>query len=285
MALVGLTLWLFAAASATAQTVTATTGAVAGIVSDSSQAVMPGVSVTLSGPGLIRPQGTVSDQAGAYSFSAVPPGDYALAFELGGFQTIVRDGVHVGLGFTAALNVTMTLGGVNDAVDVRGGSAVIDRASTEIITHFDSDRLASLPGTRDFYAVAANTPGIAMSKMDVGGNGALSNQEYTAYGLRATTGINRNEVEGIRVGAANNASDNYLSDFASFQEIAIKAVGNTAAMPVPGILTQYVSKSGGNSYHGNVYADFQSDSLEATNIDSRQIARGVSAVPVSIPGK
>jgi hypothetical protein len=115
--------------------------------------------------------------------------------------------------------------------------------------------------------------------MDVGGNIALSLQEYTAYGLRATTGVNRNEVEGIRVGGANGASDNYLSDFASFSEIAITAVGHTASMPVPGTLGQYVSKSGGNAYHGNLYADFQNEALEATNIDNDQIARGVSGGP------
>ena len=104
-------------------------------------------------------------------------------------------------------------------------------------------------------------------------------QEYTAYGLRATTGVNRNEVEGIRVGGANGNQDNYLSDFASFAEIAIKAVGQTAAMPVPGTLSQYVSKSGGNTYHGNVYADFQNDRMASTNIDDAQIARGVSGGP------
>ena len=118
-----------------------------------------------------------------------------------------------------------------------------------------------------------------MSKMDVGGNAALSLQDYTAYGLRAVTGMNRNEVEGIRVGGANGANDNYLSDFGSFAEIAIKAAGNTAAMPVPGTLSQSISKSGGNTYHGSLYADFQDDAMEATNIDSAQIARGVSGGP------
>ena len=118
-----------------------------------------------------------------------------------------------------------------------------------------------------------------MAKMDVGGNGALSLQEYTAYGLRATTGMNRNEVEGIRVGGANGANDNYFSDFASFAEIAIKAVGHSAAMPVPGTMGQYVSKSGGNAYHGSVYADFQNEAWQATNIDDDQIARGVSGGP------
>ena len=50
-------------------------------------------------------------------------------------------------------------------------------------------------------------------------------------------------------------------------------------MPVPGTLGQYVSKSGGNAYHGSLYADFQSDRMEATNIDDDQIARGVSGGP------
>ena len=114
-----------------------------------------------------------------------------------------------------------------------------------------------------------------MTKMDVGGNGALTLQEYTAYGLRATTGINRNEVEGIRVGGANGPNDNYFSDFASFSEIAITAVGQTAAMPVPGTLGQYVNKSGGNAYHGGVYPDYQDDALEATNIDNDRCPRRV----------
>jgi hypothetical protein len=172
----------------------------------------------------------------------------------------------------------MRPGSVKDSVTVTG-SPVVDLSSTTVTTRFDSAALASLPGSRDFFAIVGNTPGVALSKMDVGGNGALSLQEYTAYGLRATTGVNRNEVEGIRVGGANGANDNYLSDFASFAEIAIAAVGHTASMPVPGTLGQYVSKSGGDAYHGSLYADFQNDALEATNIDDDQIARGVSGGP------
>ena len=150
-------------------------------------------------------------------------------------RPIVREGIHVGLGFTATVDAEMSPGAVTDSVTV-SGSPVVDLSSTAVTTHFDSEKLASLPGARDIFAILANTPGVAMSKMDVGGNSALSLQDYTAYGLRATTGMNRNEVEGIRVGGANGANDNYLSDFASFAEIAIKAVGHSAAMPVPGTL-------------------------------------------------
>ena len=108
--------------------------------------------------------------------------------------------------------------------------------STEVTTRFDSSKLATLPGARDSFAILASTPGIAMTKVDVGGNAALSMQEYTAYGLRATTGMNRNEVEGIRVGGATGANDNYYSDFGSFAEIAVNSVGHSAAMPVPGTM-------------------------------------------------
>jgi hypothetical protein len=263
-----------------AQTTTATTGAVNGIVSDSSKAIVPGVSVSLAGPTLVTNRVTLTDETGGYRFSAVPPGDHTLTFELAGFGTVVRDAIHVSLGFTATVNVEMSPGAVSDLVTVIGSSPVVDMTSTAVTTHFSADTLASLPGSRDIFSILANTPAVAMSRMDVGGSLALVLSEYTAYGLRATTGLNRNEVEGIRVGGANGSSDNYYSDYASFAEIAIKAVGQTASMPVPGTLGQYLSKSGGNAYHGAVYSDFQNEGMQSTNIDARQIAAGVAGGPL-----
>ena len=66
---------------------------------------------------------------------------------------------------------------------------------------------------------------------------------------------------------------------APFAEIAVKAVGNSASMSAPGVLGQFVSKSGGNAYHGNLYADYQSEALEATNISAEQIAMGLQGAP------
>ena len=267
-----------AATAAGGQTVTATTGAVNGTVTDSTTAVVPGVAVTLAGRALLNGETVLTNAAGAYRFPAVPPGEYALTFELTGFAKIVRQGIRVGVGFTATVDAELRPGGLTDSVIVTG-APVIDITSAEITSRFDSTRLATLPGARDVFAILGNTPGIAMSKVDVGGNTALSMQEYTAYGLRATTGMNRNEVEGIRVGGATGANDTYYSDFSSFAEIAVNSVGHPAAMPVPGTLTRYVSKSGGNEYHGAAYADFQTDAWEATNIDSDQIARGLAGGP------
>ena len=178
-------------ASVEAQTVTATTGAVNGLVTDSTKSVVPGVTVTMSGPSLMTTRTVLTDEKGAYHFSAVPLGSHTLTFQLSGFGTIVREGIDVGLGFTATVSVELSPGSVADSVIVSGAAPVVDVSSTSVTTHFDSDKLASLPGARDFFAVVANVPGVALSRIDVGGNGALILQEYTAYGLRATTGINR----------------------------------------------------------------------------------------------
>ena len=130
---------------AVAQTVTGTTGAVAGLVTDSSTAAAPGVLVTLSGPALMVAAIAVSDPGGDYHFSAVPPGAYTVTFERAGFGRIVRTDVPVSVGFTAVVNARVSPAAVTATVDVRGGAAVVDPASTDIATHFGAEALATLP--------------------------------------------------------------------------------------------------------------------------------------------
>ena len=249
-----------AGSPATGQTVTATAGAVNGIVTDSSQSRDSGREGHPFGAVIDDDQDL--DHGGERRLSLLGRADRRLRAHVRAgrlldhpprrhqrWSRLHRDGQR-----------DDEPGSISDRVTVSGAAPVVDVSSTGVTTRFDAGRLATLPGSRDFFAVLGNTPGVAMTRMDVGGNLALNLQDYTAYGLRATTGVNRTEVEGIRVGGATGASDNYFSDYGSFAEIAIKAVGNTAAMPVPGILGQYVSKSGGNTYRGDVYADYQGDS-------------------------
>src|SRR5690606_21592902 len=86
----GLGLWLvvgFASVSF-GQAVTSGTGAVNGRITDNTQAVMPGVTVTLTSPSLMGARTAVTDTNGQYRFTAVPPGTYAVLFELPGFATV-----------------------------------------------------------------------------------------------------------------------------------------------------------------------------------------------------
>jgi len=151
---------LMAALAASAQTVSSTTGAINGSVTDSTKAVIPGVSVTLSGPSVMGTPSTVTDASGTFRFASLAPGDYQLVSELSGFGPVTRSGIRVALGFTATVNIEMTPGAIAETVTVSGASPVVDLQSTNVTTHFDAEKLASLPGARDYWAVLAQAPAV-----------------------------------------------------------------------------------------------------------------------------
>src|SRR5262249_52037669 len=209
---------------------------------------------------------------------SLSPGDYRLRFELSGFGAVTREGIRVSLGFTATVNVEMSPGSVAETITVSGASPVVDLQATNVTTHFDTEQLANLPGSRDFWAVVAQTPAVSMSRVDVGGSGALTQQPYTAYGLTSGGGVNRGGVEGIMVneGAGGGGSDLYYFDYGSFADVDVHALGHPAEMLNPGVRRQFITTSGGNAYHGTLYADYENDSMEAHNVDAAQIAAGVT---------
>ena len=123
-----------AVAGAAAQTVSATMGTIDGRVTDNTNAVLPGVTVTISGPALMGTRVATTNDQGAYRIAAVPPGDYTVLFTLDGFAPLKRTEIRVDLGFTATLNVQMAVGAVEANVTVTGASPVVDVASTRIVT-------------------------------------------------------------------------------------------------------------------------------------------------------
>ncbi len=262
-----------AVTGAAAQTVSATMGAIDGRVTDNTNAVLPGVTVTISGPAMMGTRVATTNDQGAYRIAAVPPGDYTVLFTLDGFAPLKRTEIRVDLGFTATLNVQMAVGAVEANVTVTGASPVVDVASTRITTTFDAPMLASLPsGSRDYWALLSETPALKLTRVDVGGSSAGSQSNYYAYG---TTGQNRPMIEGINSTQGTERFGNY-PDMGSFDQIAVNAAAHTAEMAVPGIQMIFISKSGGNTYRGSLTAHYENERWQSFNIDDRQIARGVT---------
>src|SRR5438128_6306240 len=256
-----------------AQTVSATMGAIDGRVTDPTDAVLPGVTVTISGPAMMGTRVVTTNEEGAYRVAAVPPGDYTIAFTLDGFTPVNRTEIRVGLGFTATVNIQMSVGGVQENVTVTGASPVVDVASTKITTTFDAATLASVPnGSRDYWAVLSETPALKLTRVDVGGSASGSQSNYYAYG---TTGQNRPMIEGINSTQGTERFGNYV-DMGSFDEIAVNAAAHSAEMAVPGIQMIFISKSGGNAYHGSLTAHYEDERWQSFNIDDAQIARGLT---------
>src|SRR5687767_5725801 len=128
-----------------------TSGRVNGTVTDNTGAVLPGVTITATGPALMGPRVAVTNDEGSYRFPTLPPGNYRLSYELGGFGTVVREPIVVQVGFTAAVNVQLQLASLTETVTVSGASPVVDVQNTNIQNNFTAEALRDIPSARDLW--------------------------------------------------------------------------------------------------------------------------------------
>ena len=112
-----------------------------------------------------------------------------------------------------------------------------------------------------------------MNRVDVGGSAAGTQTGYVTYG---TTGQNRPTVEGIVATEGTDAAGFYY-DYGSFDEVAVNTAAHNAEMPWPGVQSNFISKSGGNEFHGTFYGDYENEKIQSRNTDADQIARGLTA--------
>ena len=100
---------------------------IAGLVSDSSGAVLPGVTVEATSPALTeKARGVVTDGEGRYNIVDLRPGTYTVTFTLTGFTTLRREGIQLTAGFTARVNADLQIGALEETVTVTGASPLVD---------------------------------------------------------------------------------------------------------------------------------------------------------------
>ena len=243
------------------------TGTIQGRVTDASGAVLPGVTVTAASPSMIGTQSQVTNENGLYRFPAVPPGTYSLSFELAGFTGVKREAVPISLGVTVSLNVEMAVATLSETVTVTGESPVIDVSATRVQQNFKLEQLNSIPNGRDMWALLAATPGVLMSRIDVAGNRAGTQTGYTAYGLNGQVRV---AVEGINTTEGTGSAGFYF-DYGSFEEVFLGVAGQGAEAATPGVQTQFLGKSGGNSFAGEFYVDGYTNSFQGSNLTNEHI--------------
>ena len=256
---------------ASAQAVTSGTGALNGRVVDNSQAVMPGVTVTITSPSMMGGRTTVTDSDGQYRFTAVPPGEYTVTFELAGFRGVRNEGVRIGVGFTGTVNAELAVAALEESIVVSGQSPVVDTSATQIGNSFDAKQLSALPTSRDYFSLLAGSPAVQMNRIDVGGGTNGTQQGFTVYG---TSGQVRASIEGINATEATGAFGNY-PDVGAMEEVQINTAAHSAEASTPGVQSQFISKSGGNQYRGTFFGGYSAESWQSFNIDEDQIARGL----------
>src|SRR5713101_5705157 len=123
----GIVMSLFLSSLLLPRAARAQTSGIAGVVKDSTGAVLPGVTVEASSPVLIeRVRSAVTDSSGEYKIIALQSGTYTVTFTLPGFATFRREGIELVANFTATVNTDMKVGALQETVTVSGQTPLVD---------------------------------------------------------------------------------------------------------------------------------------------------------------
>ncbi len=195
---------------------------------------------------------------------------YTLMVEATGFEPVKREGIVIDSGFNATIDVPMVLAGQTQTVAVSAEAPVIDVENTKTQDVFVASTLKEIPNSRDMWSLIGISPGMIVKSYDVGGSATGTQISFFDYGM---TGQQRVQMDGVNLTEGNAASSAY-SDYGSFQEVNFGTTGNDASMPTPGAFVNFVVKSGGNQFHGDVYQDYENPNFQGTNISKYQLDEG-----------
>jgi hypothetical protein len=241
------------------------TGEITGRVTDNTGAVLPGVTVTLTGTTLIQPQVATTSATGTYNFPRLPIGAYTVKYELPGFKTVVREGIQITIGFTAQVDQQLDISTVQETVTVSGESPIVDTKTTAERTTFDLENLQSIPSARDPWVMLERTPGIAMDRANVGGTQSGQQSGYVSRG--SGSGNNKWAIDGVDITdmSATGASPIYY-DFDMLQEMQVTTGGADASQQTGGVGINFVTRSGTDRFRGSGRYYITDDSMQGDNI-------------------
>ena len=248
-----------------------------GVVKDQSGAVLPGVSVEAGSPALIeRSRSTVTDERGAYKIIDLRPGNYSLTFTLPGFKTVTRE-VELPSDFTATINAEMTVGAVEETITVAAESPVVDSQTNFKAQVLPRDVLDRVPTAHTIQSAGQLVVGVQMDVPDVGGSRAMQQTYFFVHG--AGTSQTSVLMDGMIINGlqADGAVQSYMND-AGAEQMVFQTGGGTADSPTGGLKLNVAPKEGGNSFHGSLFAGFESNSLQSNNLSPSLASHGVRGV-------
>ncbi|HEY6555228.1 MAG TPA: TonB-dependent receptor, partial [Vicinamibacteria bacterium] len=237
-----------------------TTGTIAGVLKDGSGAVLPGVTVSVTGPNIVGTQTAVTNEVGSYRVHNLPPGEYQVSFSLTGFKTINRRAVRVSLGHQAEENASLEVSQRQDAIDVVAESSVVDTTSNELGSNYDREWVDNAPLKRfSFFDLVAAAPG----SVQVGSTG-FGQSRTMVYG--SSYDENSFQLDGTDI------TDNFFNEALSepnmdaIEEIEVLSLGAPAEYGnLTGAVYNIVTRQGTNAFHGDVNFYLQSDGMTGNN--------------------
>ena len=231
----------------------APTASVSGHVRDESGAPVPGAVVTVTAAAHDGISRTTAGADGRFEIGGLARGRYEVIGEQPGLLPAVISELVLGAGGSRSVILELKVPNITEVTVVGTRHPIVDVQNATVATNFAAPMLRDIPNQRDLSALLAQTPGITMPRPDVGGNTAGTQSAYRAYGLSGQT---ITTVDGVNITAGADAIGAFI-DYGALAEAKVAAAGNSAEVPVAGAAVTTVIKSGTNTQHGEVYADFK----------------------------
>src|SRR4051812_21012362 len=248
----------------------------AGVVTDNSGAVLPGVTVEAASPALIEKVRTATtDGSGRYRIESLQPGQYAVSFSLAGFSTQKREGVPLTGTGVVTVNGELTVGGVQETITVTGATPVVDVASTKREITLDNETMRNLPAVRSYSYLLNTVPGLTSNITDVN-----TGPVFAIFPVHGGRGVeSRLTVEGMNISnpPGGNQPPNYTADIGNAAEVSITMSGGLGESETGGVQMNIVPKQGGNRLSGLVATSGFSKGMQSNNYTDELKAKGAGA--------
>jgi hypothetical protein len=248
----------------------------AGIVKDTTGAILPGVTVEASSPALIEGRrSAVTDERGQYKIVDLRPGTYTVTFTLSGFSTLKRDAIELVANFTAPLNVELEVGGVAETVTVTGETPLVDTQSATNQQVLPLALVDTVPmGGRNIQSIGAVLTGITQSRPDVGGAQGMQQTYMATHGTDPrdnsiqVDGMSLNGIEG------DGAIQQYFNPL-MFSEMSYQTAATSAETSGGGVRLNMIPKDGGNSFKSDLFFSTTNSSFQANSLTPELVKRGL----------
>jgi hypothetical protein len=250
--------------------------AIAGVVRDTSGAILPGVTVEAASPALIeKTRAVVTDGSGQYRIVDLRPGTYTVTFTLTGFNSVRREGIELTGSFVATVNADLRVGSLAETITVSGESPIVDVKNTQSEARIDDEVLASIPTGRQYFSLAALVPGVSTMGTDVGGSAGPAFSVFRTRGGSSDEG--QLQVNGFPVGWQGYGISYYVADLGAAEEVIFGLAGGMGEARTAGPTMNVVPRSGGNLFHGSFYANGAGGAMEGSNFTQAHRDAGLRA--------
>src|SRR5437867_5712562 len=250
----------------------------AGIVRDTTGAVLPGVTVEASSPVLIEGRrSAVTNERGQYKIVDLRPGTYTVTFSLPGFSTLKRDAIELPANFTVPINAELDVGGLEQTVTVTGETPVVDTQSALNQQVLPLQLVDTVPmGGRNIQSIGAVLTGITQSLPDVGGAQGMQQTYMATHG--ADPRDNSVQVDGMSLNGieGDGAIQQYYNPL-MFSEMSYQTGAVSAETSGGGVRLNMIPKDGGNSFKTDFFFSTTNHSFQANSLTSDLVNRGLKS--------